>query len=191
MSACQMLVFRFHIELLLRWLTDVLNNLIRAVRVYVSKVGNSGNMLHREYGSEIDSREAVFRINYAPTAGYEQYVGSRTTFDIVNEQHTKVFVPEVQAGGKWPQAKRAAPRESIITVFEVCCEEFNFPIDVPGIDKWSRYIALDEGHSSRIDAIQTDYATLIGNSMANEGRICVRRTWPTCALFMLRPCSMT
>jgi hypothetical protein len=30
-----------------------------------------------------------------------------------------VFVPEVQAGGHLPEAKRSAPRESIITVFEV------------------------------------------------------------------------
>jgi len=82
-------------------------------------VGNSGNMLNSEYGAEIDSREAIFRINYAPTRGYEHYVGSRTTFDVVNQQHTKVFVPEVQAGGNLPSAKRSSPRESIITVFEV------------------------------------------------------------------------
>jgi len=82
-------------------------------------VGNSGLLLNSQYGAEIDSREAVFRINYAPTHGYEQYVGSRTTFDVVNQQHTKVFVPEVQAGGHLPEAKRSAPRESIITVFEV------------------------------------------------------------------------
>ncbi|KAK3281089.1 hypothetical protein CYMTET_11093, partial [Cymbomonas tetramitiformis] len=82
-------------------------------------VGNSGSLLSGEYGMEIDSKQAVFRINYAPTHGFERYVGSRTTFDVVNQQHTKVFVPEVQAGGHLPEAKRSPMRESIITVFEV------------------------------------------------------------------------
>jgi hypothetical protein len=52
-------------------------------------------------------------------AGYESHVGTRTTFDMVNQQHTKVFVPEVRAGGTLPRSKRSPPRESIITVFEV------------------------------------------------------------------------
>ena len=47
-------------------------------------------------GQEIDAAEAVFRINYAPTKGFERDVGSNTHFDVVNLQHTKPFV---QGGG--------------------------------------------------------------------------------------------
>eukprot|EP00854_Cymbomonas_tetramitiformis_P002932 gene2932-3746_t len=53
-------------------------------------VGNSGQLLRAEAGAEIDQHDAVFRINYAPTAGFEAHVGNRTTFDIINQQHAKV-----------------------------------------------------------------------------------------------------
>mmetsp|Transcript_22810 Transcript_22810/g.70864 ORF Transcript_22810/g.70864 Transcript_22810/m.70864 type:complete len:532 (+) Transcript_22810:95-1690(+) len=82
-------------------------------------VGNSGAMLRGSYGQEIDDHSAVFRINYAPTRTFERYVGSRTTFDIVNQQHTKAFLPNIEAGGHLPTAKRAHYRQSILTVFEV------------------------------------------------------------------------
>jgi hypothetical protein len=35
-------------------------------------VGNSGALLQRETGAEIDGHAAVFRINYAPTQGTRQ-----------------------------------------------------------------------------------------------------------------------
>eukprot|EP00958_Prasinococcus_capsulatus_P014893 scaffold1572_cov329-Prasinococcus_capsulatus_cf.AAC.9 len=49
-------------------------------------------------GSQVDAFDAVVRINYAPTEGFEADVGSKTTFDLINQQHTKAFVPEVAAG---------------------------------------------------------------------------------------------
>ena len=52
-------------------------------------VSNSGRLLKHENGEEIDKAQAVFRINYPPTEGYEKHVGSRTTFDIVNGHHAQ------------------------------------------------------------------------------------------------------
>ena len=52
-------------------------------------VSNSGRLLKYEHGEEIDKAQAVFRINYPPTEGYEKHVGSRTTFDIVNGHHAQ------------------------------------------------------------------------------------------------------
>ena len=52
-------------------------------------VSNSGRLLKYENGEEIDKAQAVFRINYPPTEGYEKHVGSRTTFDIVNGHHAQ------------------------------------------------------------------------------------------------------
>ncbi|XP_062507309.1 uncharacterized protein LOC134183728 [Corticium candelabrum] len=40
-------------------------------------VGSSSLLLNRSYGSDIDSRDLVVRINDAPIRGYEKYVGSR------------------------------------------------------------------------------------------------------------------
>lgn len=50
-------------------------------------VGNSGTMKHRGLGPQIDQHEAVIRINYAPTKGFERDVGQKVTFDLVNKEN--------------------------------------------------------------------------------------------------------
>ncbi|KAK2830085.1 hypothetical protein Q5P01_018016 [Channa striata] len=46
-------------------------------------VGNSGNLKGSNYGKLIDSNEFIIRMNQAPTAGFENDVGSRTTHHIM------------------------------------------------------------------------------------------------------------
>eukprot|EP00238_Polyblepharides_amylifera_P007758 CAMPEP_0196598802 /NCGR_PEP_ID=MMETSP1081-20130531/94516_1 /TAXON_ID=36882 /ORGANISM="Pyramimonas amylifera, Strain CCMP720" /LENGTH=377 /DNA_ID=CAMNT_0041924525 /DNA_START=181 /DNA_END=1314 /DNA_ORIENTATION=- len=81
-------------------------------------VGNSGSLLDKDYGSQIDSRDAVFRINMAPTKGFEIQVGNVTTFDIVNQQHTKVLAGVEGQGGSLPKSE-VEDRNSTLVVFEV------------------------------------------------------------------------
>uniref|UniRef100_A0A061RIJ1 Cazy family gt29 n=1 Tax=Tetraselmis sp. GSL018 TaxID=582737 RepID=A0A061RIJ1_9CHLO len=45
-------------------------------------VGNSGVTLLRLDGKDIDGHDAVFRINLAPVRGFEDHVGSKTTFQV-------------------------------------------------------------------------------------------------------------
>lgn len=52
-------------------------------------VGNSGVVLLRENGAEIDAHDAVFRINMAPVRGFEHYVGKKTTFNVVNSHNVR------------------------------------------------------------------------------------------------------
>jgi len=42
-------------------------------------VFNSSILLHHNYGELIDSHDVVIRYNFAPTIGFEQHVGERTT----------------------------------------------------------------------------------------------------------------
>nr|XP_056701180.1 CMP-N-acetylneuraminate-beta-galactosamide-alpha-2,3-sialyltransferase 2-like [Euleptes europaea] len=44
-----------------------------------SVVGNSGNLRNSKYGEKIDSHDFVLRMNKAPTAGFEEDVGAKTT----------------------------------------------------------------------------------------------------------------
>jgi hypothetical protein len=44
-----------------------------------SVVGSSGALLLRKHGHLIDAADAVLRVNTAPTRGFEEHVGSRTT----------------------------------------------------------------------------------------------------------------
>ncbi|KAK3280933.1 glycosyltransferase 29 protein [Cymbomonas tetramitiformis] len=50
-------------------------------------VGNSGHLLGSRQGELIDAHDAVIRINYAPTEGFEHDVGSKTTMDLVNKEN--------------------------------------------------------------------------------------------------------
>ncbi|XP_076862167.1 CMP-N-acetylneuraminate-beta-galactosamide-alpha-2,3-sialyltransferase 1-like [Brachyhypopomus gauderio] len=64
-------------------------------------VGNSGNLRSSRYGKLIDSNDFVIRINKAPTQGFEEDVGSRTTHHVMypesaidlNETTTLLLVP--------------------------------------------------------------------------------------------------
>lgn len=47
-------------------------------------VGSSGSLLERRMGVEIESHTAVFRVNDAPTQGYEAHVGRKTTLRVQN-----------------------------------------------------------------------------------------------------------
>lgn len=50
----------------------------------VCLVGNSGLMLEKKWGREIDNYDIIIRFNHAPTEGYQEYVGSKTTLRLVN-----------------------------------------------------------------------------------------------------------
>lgn len=47
-------------------------------------VGNSGNLLGKAHGEEIDGHDTVIRFNGAPTAKFEKDVGTKTTIRIQN-----------------------------------------------------------------------------------------------------------
>lgn len=47
-------------------------------------VSNAGILRKREYGEAIDAHECVWRMNRAPTKGFEKHVGKKTTLDWVN-----------------------------------------------------------------------------------------------------------
>eukprot|EP00965_Chrysotila_dentata_P062711 2078239-Pleurochrysis_carterae.AAC.2 len=42
-------------------------------------VGSSALLLRYELGAQIDNHTCVFRVNHAPTSGFEVHVGNRTT----------------------------------------------------------------------------------------------------------------
>lgn len=51
-------------------------------------VSNSGQMAGQKVGTEIDKSSCIWRMNNAPTKGYEEDVGKRTTIRVVS--HTSV-----------------------------------------------------------------------------------------------------
>jgi len=54
-------------------------------------VGNSGDLLKTKFGDEIDSYDAVFRENGAPIQNYTEYVGTKSTFRLLNRGSAKAL----------------------------------------------------------------------------------------------------
>lgn len=65
-------------------------------------VGNSADLLKTKFGQEIDSFDAVFRQNGAPIQNYSEYVGSKSTFRLLNRGSAKALdkVAELYDAGK-------------------------------------------------------------------------------------------
>ena len=57
-------------------------------------VSSSGMLLGSNAGSQIDSADCVFRLNSAPTLGYERDVGSKTTIRVVSVTGLKSLITD-------------------------------------------------------------------------------------------------
>eukprot|EP00193_Tetraselmis_chui_P001248 CAMPEP_0177754712 /NCGR_PEP_ID=MMETSP0491_2-20121128/2157_1 /TAXON_ID=63592 /ORGANISM="Tetraselmis chuii, Strain PLY429" /LENGTH=859 /DNA_ID=CAMNT_0019270117 /DNA_START=493 /DNA_END=3072 /DNA_ORIENTATION=- len=55
-------------------------------------VGPAGNLAGSGFGDQIDSTSAVFRINNAPTHRFQNDVGSKTTFQVINQFWTEMLM---------------------------------------------------------------------------------------------------
>ena len=54
-------------------------------------VGNAGNLKYTTFGAAIDSHDIVVRLNHAPTEGYQRFVGTKTSFRILNSLWTNHY----------------------------------------------------------------------------------------------------
>ncbi|XP_076813302.1 CMP-N-acetylneuraminate-beta-galactosamide-alpha-2,3-sialyltransferase 2-like [Clavelina lepadiformis] len=57
-------------------------------------VGNSGNLKSSNYGKEIDSHDFIIRMNRAPTTGFENDVGSKTTHRFMYPESAIKYLPK-------------------------------------------------------------------------------------------------
>jgi len=68
-------------------------------------VGNSGTMLSKIQGEEIDAHEAVMRINYPPTRRFEKQVGTKTTYDFSNRENARRMLRSGRFRWRSPKTK--------------------------------------------------------------------------------------
>ena len=76
-------------------------------------VGNSGGLLGEMAGRVIDAHDAVLRYNDAPTKGYEDYVGTKTTFRLLNRKFGDQMIQRAQMkAAEKTQTKRKSRQQS-------------------------------------------------------------------------------
>mmetsp|Transcript_24144 Transcript_24144/g.33234 ORF Transcript_24144/g.33234 Transcript_24144/m.33234 type:complete len:374 (-) Transcript_24144:106-1227(-) len=54
-------------------------------------IGNSGSLLATRYGAAIDNHDVVVRMNIAPVAGKEIYVGRKTSVRMINSKWVRLY----------------------------------------------------------------------------------------------------
>jgi hypothetical protein len=91
--------------------TRLFSLIVYFVQVYAScaVVGNGASSLRDPRGgAAIDRHEAVFRFNFAQTAGYEGFVGSNRTIRIGNDVTSKRFLEVILESNLSPRAALSA-----------------------------------------------------------------------------------
>eukprot|EP00899_Mesostigma_viride_P014898 jgi/Mesvir1/23409/Mv21101-RA.1 len=112
-------------------------------------VGNSGALLLKEYGREIDAHDMVYRFNQAPTKGYELHVGARSSHESLNGYWVKQLLDE-HRGFRW----NSRQRDTAIVLFEMF-EPWAFvwksKAQLAEKDRWwkSAYVRLRRNHPDR------------------------------------------
>jgi len=61
-------------------------------------VGNGGALTKNKYGKAIDEHDAVFRFNDGPTAGFEDVVGTKTTYRMINNAWSRTWLKKRPKG---------------------------------------------------------------------------------------------
>lgn len=91
-------------------------------------VGNGGILKRYAFGKTIDTHDAVFRLNQAPTKTYEKIVASKTTYRVLNNKWTTVYfedniVSTTVPGGTKQLARYLIHQEKANTTFIVTRSE--------------------------------------------------------------------
>ena len=73
-------------------------------------VGNSGGLLDEKAGAVIDAHQVVLRFNNAPTKGYEENVGSKTTFKLLNRKIIDILIEAKEGTDPSSKRRRGAPK---------------------------------------------------------------------------------
>ncbi|XP_033127105.1 alpha-N-acetyl-neuraminyl-2,3-beta-galactosyl-1,3-N-acetyl-galactosaminide alpha-2,6-sialyltransferase-like [Anneissia japonica] len=98
-------------------------------------VSSSGQLLNRGAGEEIDSNECVFRMNDAPTLGYENDVGYRTTARVIGHMNLKkVFKNQIEKQKEFfdnssTKTEKLFVHWSYLTEIDKSLEEYEIGLD--------------------------------------------------------------
>ncbi|XP_058848907.1 CMP-N-acetylneuraminate-beta-galactosamide-alpha-2,3-sialyltransferase 2 isoform X2 [Acipenser ruthenus] len=154
-------------------------------------VGNSGNLRGVGYGRLIDGHQFIMRMNLAPTLGYEEDAGSRTSHHFMYPESAKnlpanvsfVLVPFKTLDLLWITSALStgqirftyAPVKQFLRVDKDKVNVFGFGADSRG--NWHHYWEQNRyaGEFRKTGVHDADFEAQIINSLAEAGKIRVFR----------------
>eukprot|EP00238_Polyblepharides_amylifera_P010833 CAMPEP_0196587274 /NCGR_PEP_ID=MMETSP1081-20130531/56978_1 /TAXON_ID=36882 /ORGANISM="Pyramimonas amylifera, Strain CCMP720" /LENGTH=435 /DNA_ID=CAMNT_0041909415 /DNA_START=524 /DNA_END=1831 /DNA_ORIENTATION=- len=127
-------------------------------------VGNSGVVLLRENGAEIDAHDAVLRINMAPVRGFEHYVGKKTTYNIVNSHNVRELLQGLRHWTGTPEG------ESRLVMFETASHFARYHLCQPLLKKFPQAnpILLNPIFSNRAHRVWVQLKYLLEQKENNQ-----------------------
>ncbi|XP_051513410.1 CMP-N-acetylneuraminate-beta-galactosamide-alpha-2,3-sialyltransferase 2-like isoform X2 [Myxocyprinus asiaticus] len=152
-------------------------------------VGNSGNLRGAGYGPMIDGHDFIMRMNLAPTVGYEEDAGSRTTHHFMYPESAKnlaanvsfVLVPFKTLDLLWITSALStgqirftyAPVKQFLRVDKDKVNVFGFGADSRG--NWHHYWEQNRysGEFRKTGVHDADYEAQIIDKLAKAGKISV------------------
>mmetsp|Transcript_4950 Transcript_4950/g.13837 ORF Transcript_4950/g.13837 Transcript_4950/m.13837 type:complete len:307 (-) Transcript_4950:638-1558(-) len=102
-------------------------------------VGNSGVILLKDSGEEIDRHDAVFRINLAPIRGFSTWVGQKATFNIVNAHNVR----EMLLGADKDHYISSAGHPEHVVMFETASDDIRHHLLLPLLRKVDTALLLN------------------------------------------------
>ncbi|KAL6848527.1 hypothetical protein ACP4OV_021821 [Aristida adscensionis] len=130
-------------------------------------VGNSGDLLKTKFGDEIDSYDVVIRENGAPIQNYTEYVGTKSTFRLLNRGSAKALDKVVELdetkkeelpinnpvylmlGTSFGSSAKGTGLKALEFALSICdsVDMYGFTVD-PGYKEWTRYFSESrKGHT--------------------------------------------
>jgi len=130
-------------------------------------VGNSGVVLLRENGAEIDAHDAVLRINMAPVRGFEHYVGKKTTFNIVNSHNVRELLQGLR---HWTGSQSPEGGEQRLVMFETASHFARYHLCQPLLKKFPQAnpILLNPIFSNRAHRVWVQLKYLLEQKENNQ-----------------------
>lgn len=140
-------------------------------------VGSAGSLLGSKHGAAIDAHDVVFRMNDAPTAGYEADVGRRTSWRVFNSEGPEQLWTRVRpvhsnnashSAGPSSGAQHARHREELGGTLTMCLREHC-------LRHWATRVADEVLNGDAADAIaEFGLQTQARASMDGNGRDDIR-----------------
>ena len=143
-------------------------------------VGSSDALRAEPAGGQIDTHDTIWRVNNAPTTGFEWMVGNRTDVRILNHVTVDVWTGHQRAKGEARSQSRAEYDTGMCTQDEAC---FMLVTDESELGRMRMHVQRNEAHSilPLPDDTFARAQACVGGKLPSTGLVAVQLALRVCA----------